>query len=400
LLARRALNPAEKPDAQARDDSSTQPLLARRALNPEPDAQARDDSETQPLLARRALNPAPEPDAEPNAPLPGKARSRRGWLFIGALLALVALIVGFRSLLLSRGPELVSSPVSIPSVTPQDTKLVREPDEPLIGDTNFADPISAINNAKEGAVVTLPPGRWSIAGLHAKQKKLTLRANKPGEVIFDRSDARTWDAMLGSSGELILEGITLIAVASDRPQAPLIQIEKGSLTLRDCRLEQYQRAAVVALRLGASLSVERCHIEAATQGLAIETGPEPCRVSVQQSAIEIRHPSGPALLLWQPEEATTSAVLNVDLQAARITAGRILVCRSVHRPVECRVEGSRLTFRESLVSFDNYTEREAWTKVLRMGERENAYEPGTAWLRAEGESIIPNQEQWNKLWRR
>jgi serine/threonine protein kinase len=267
---------------------------------------------------------------------------------------------------------------------------------------SFTDLEEAVAAARDGATLTLHgAGPYRTRPLQLRGKSLTLAAGPGAKPILERLDApeMEWEALLSSDRPLTLEGLTLRG--GEGALAPVVLVEQASLRLRDCVLEGGTTGPLAALRRGRSLEIEGCRLTATTQALAVEMeAPNSCRVSISRSTIEVRDPTGPALLLWSAEQGPPARV-EVKVHHSTLRAGRILACRSLAGPIELSASDNRLGFQQGLASFDGYRDKEAWRKVLRWTGQGNRYDAAGPWLRLEGRpKAIASEAAWEQLWTR
>jgi serine/threonine protein kinase len=318
--------------------------------------------ETPPV--RGKPTPRPAFPSTPESPLVEAASPRplaKGavWL-VGAAAGVAAVIVGLvAGARLRPAAEAQSRPVAEVPAAPG--RLIRV--EGL--EAEFTDLESAVAAAPDGGVIRLH-GRQRTRPLRVRGKALTIRGDPGSMPLLERveEDQPSWEALVSSDRPLLLEGLRLRGRPDDR--APLVSVERASLTLRDCLLEMPAPAPAVALRQGEQLRVVRCAIEARHQALAVEVAGGPCRVELRRTRAKVFEERGAMLLAWSPESAPASRV-EIDLLSSHVRCGRVLVCRRVLGPVVVTAKGSRLQARESRVSFAGYGSRPA-AEVLTWRE--------------------------------
>jgi serine/threonine protein kinase len=265
----------------------------------------------------------------------------------------------------------------------------------------FSDLADAVAAASNGAAITLHgPGPFRTAPISLHGKALTFRAASTVRPIVEQigSSGRNWEALLASDRPLTLEGIDLHGGHSEIA-APVVAVEGAMLHLRDCSVRAGRPGPLLALRGGSAVVIENSQLMARRQALTVEIAADrPCRINVRKSHVEVRDPTGPALLLWSPEMTAATAV-RVNLAGSTVVAGRVVACRSLAGPIEWTATDNQLTFRQALVSFEGYRDPDAWRRTLRWTGRDNRYDSAGTWLRLEGRpGPATNELAWQRLW--
>ncbi|MGL4551159.1 MAG: PilZ domain-containing protein, partial [Gemmataceae bacterium] len=282
--------------------------------------------------------PWPPPDAPPAARVPAV----RPWLVRTAGLVALTAVLGF-----GLG---VGLRVGYPEPPPA------APLPPAAGMTvagrEFADPQSAVEAAPDGAVIDVR-GAVGCRYLRVAGKGLTFRGVPgTGAAIERQADAdAAWEPLLCSDRALTVEGVDL--TGSPRDVAPLACVEGATLALRGCTLTMPGTGPGLTLRHGQNLTLERCDLTAAGQGLAVEVKGRPCRVDVRDSRVEVRGDTGLFLLAWCAAPGPPAA-LDVTLTGSAVSAGRGFGFRSAAGPVAVTVRGGRLSLRHARLSFAGY----------------------------------------------
>ncbi len=265
--------------------------------------------------------------------------------------------------------------------------------------TGFATLAEAVAAADDCAVVTVHgAGVYPTPPLTWRGRSLTLRAaggNRPClEMIAGAADP--WQALLATDRDLTLEGLDLRSPAG--ADGRLICCEQAALRLTDCRLYAPTGAGIVH-RNGDELTLQSCRIETGGTAVSVEVGGQPtCQVRIVGTTLEARDASGAALALWAPEVRQPTAV-DVELTGDTITAARAAALTALPAGVRITARGNEFFFRDALLSFAGYTDRQGWKRKTLWDGRDNRYHGSGAWLSIDGAGTdVRTLAAWRETW--
>ncbi|MFO0878321.1 MAG: serine/threonine-protein kinase [Gemmataceae bacterium] len=332
-------------------------------------------------LTRPAPLPVPQATAPVTPSRPTHLAMPRRAVF--ACLCLVAVCLGAGAGNVARRSLAATIPTEpVPHVEP-------EPPAPA---QPFGDLLNQIEEAPDGGVVLVPPGRHRLPPIQIRDRRLTLRA-AGGKVLLVRTAPMNWVPFLHSNRDLTLEGIDLQGVPAEGAPAPLIEVESGRLSLRRCNLHQSCAAPALSLRQGSALTLEHSSITALGQAIAVQV-PEaaPCQVHLQECQVRVRESGGLALLLWSSDFHPLPST-QVVLERCRVRAGRVVACRSLNTQVGLSAQQSHLVFLQGFVCLDGLPTGETGKgRLCWRGER-NTIEAGGPWIRLDGRAVSNANEE-------
>lgn len=140
----------------------------------------------------------------------------------------------------------------------------------------------ALREAPKGMPITVKAGRYEEALLIDRPSHIVAEQGA-GEVIIE---AKGKSCVLVMEGESILEGMTLIAEKAEKVgESRAVLIEKGKLTLRNCRVRARRGCGISLQGSRARLIAEKCVVEECRIGIFSKRGKaklEDCSVSKSQ----------------------------------------------------------------------------------------------------------------------